>query len=74
MLRNDHGHYRYDRVLVSEAHQLSNARAIVTSTVQDRAVVLGDTHMPQQADVVLKCLHRDDPLRHSYLRRRWRAT
>lgn len=24
-------------------------------------------------EAILKCLHRDDPLRHRYLRRRWQA-
>ncbi len=25
-------------------------------------------------EAILKCLHRDDPLRHKYLRRRWQAS
>lgn len=25
-------------------------------------------------DAILKCLHRDDPLRHTYLRRRWQTS
>ncbi len=25
-------------------------------------------------EAILKCLHRDDPLRHRYLRRRWQAS
>jgi hypothetical protein len=72
MLRNDH--FRYDRVLISDAHELSNIRSVVPFTVPDGTDVLAAVWRPPQSDVVLKCLHRDDPLRHAYLRRRWRAT
>lgn len=72
MLRNDY--FRYDRVFIGDAHQLSNVRTVMPFTAQDRMDVLSAVPSPPRSDVVLKCLHRDDPLRHTYLRRRWRAT
>ena len=73
VLQYDPDRYSYDRVQISELHPRLNVRPTAPHIASGAADVLGAVHTPQKADVVLKCLDRDDPLRHTYLRRRWRA-
>ena len=71
VLRNDFNNHSYERVHISQLHPLPNVRVLPPVAKQDRVVrAMG----PQtQDDAILKCLNRDDPLRHTYLQRRWWA-
>lgn len=71
VLRNDLDRYSFERVHVSEFYPLSDVCPLPPVTRQDRMV--GAVASASQGDAILKCLDRDDPLRHRYLRRRWRA-
>jgi hypothetical protein len=72
VLRNDPDRYSFERVNISEIHPRSNIRPTASFMLDGSADAA--PRKQRQADVVLKCLHRDDPMRHTYLRRRWRAT
>lgn len=74
LLRIDLDHHSYERVHIGEFHPTSNICPVLPFAARDRTGMVPGTQRSQQGDVVLKCLHRDDPLRHTYLRRRWRAT
>ena len=71
VLRNDFDNYSNERVHIDEFHPLSNVVPLPPAAKQDR--VVGAMRSPPQGDAILKCLNRDDPLRHTYLRRRWWA-
>jgi len=72
-LKNDLDRYNYERVQLGEFHPGSSLRPTLLALL-DRTNTIVAMRKPQPSDLVLKCLHRDDPLRHTYLRRRWRAT
>lgn len=71
MLRYDPDFYSHERVHVSESHPRSNVRPLAPLVVQERTS--GVPRVMPRSDALLKCLHRDDPMRHTYLRRRWQA-
>jgi hypothetical protein len=52
---------------------LSLGRSIAPLPKREISHAQSTTRSPQPSDAVLSCLHRDDPLRHTYLRRRWQA-
>ncbi len=52
---------------------LSPGRSIAPLPKCEISHAQSTTRPLQSADAVLSCLHRDDPLRHTYLRRRWQA-
>jgi hypothetical protein len=65
----EHGRLWFAEMRQSPKPQYPNASSPQTATgptMAHRAQPLSDT--------VLKCLHRDDPLRHAYLRSRWRSS
>lgn len=74
LLVNSLGHWGYERVQISEFRPISIGCPATPYALQDRTDELSAARLPHQGDVVLKCLHRDDPLRRTYLQRRWRAT
>ena len=71
VLRNDFEGYSYERVDISEFRPLSDVRLLPPVAQQDSVVGVVRPAFP--GDAILKCLDRDDPLRHRYLRRRWWA-
>ena len=73
VLKYDPDRHNYDLVQISEIHPRLNVRSTASHIASGTTDALCATHKLQKSDVVLKCLERDDPLRHTYLRRRWRT-
>jgi len=66
-------HHLREALLSNEFQPLLSVVPTATSVHHGTAHAWGSRGSPYPSDAVLKCLDRDDPLRHTYLRRRWQA-
>ncbi len=72
--RDRSDHHGHERLWRKSIHQLAAPTFNQRPTPQI-AKVIGPVARPRHlSDAILKCLHRDDPMRHKYLRRRWQAS
>ena len=69
----DRSDYRtHDLARISAVHPAFNLYALESSALWDSGQSTATARSLHPSDDILKCLHRDDPQRHAYLRRRWR--
>lgn len=66
-----HGH---ERLCTTKFRFTPKSRYLLASGSQTARNLMTASRSHSLNDAILKCLHRDDPLRHTYLRTRWQAS
>lgn len=66
--------YNHGRLSVTEMRHSPKKQCVNTSGSQTARSLTTANRVQPLNDTILKCLNRDDPLRHAYLRARWQES
>ena len=67
--RSDH----FVRLFIAATWPVPKPRVVSASALRRETGPAHAVHSRSPHDAILKSLHRDSPLRHTYLRKRWQA-